>query len=194
MGKLLVGLLLGVAIFPIIVLGYLMLGLAPAAATAPPMPFEKFLAGTALHNRISREAPQRDLSSFTNQDVAAGADIYKKNCSMCHGLPTQPAPPIAKSMFPQAPQLLTPEGMVTDDPVGVTYWKVQNGIRLSGMPSFESILNEQQKWDVSAFLARADKLPPEAQEALKAGPDAAGPDSSNAPAKKWAPSLDPARR
>jgi len=179
-----VGLILGIAILPIIVLGYLMLGFAPAAATAPPMPFEQFLAGTALHNRISREAPQRDLATFTNQNIAAGADIYKKNCSMCHGLPTQPAPPIAKSMFPQAPQLLTPEGMVTDDPVGVSYWKVQNGIRLSGMPSFESILNEQQKWDVSAFLARADKLPPEAERALGAGSDITTAGSSAEPAKK----------
>src|SRR6202142_403527 len=178
MGKLLLGLLLGIAIFPFIVLVYLMLGLAPAAATAPPMPFERFLAGTALRNRISREAPTRDLSSFGNQDLAAGADVYKKNCSMCHGLPPQPAPAIAKAMFPEAPQLLTPEGMVNDDPVGVTYWNVQNGIRLSGMPSFESILNDQQKWNVSAFLARADKLPPEAQEALKPVPESAVPASS----------------
>jgi mono/diheme cytochrome c family protein len=71
-------------------------------------------------------------------------------------------------MYPEAPQLLTPEGMVTDDPVGVTYWKVQNGIRLSGMPSFAAILKDQEKWDVSALLARVNSLPPEGQEALKA--------------------------
>ncbi len=59
---------------------------------------------------------------------------------------------------------------MTDDPVGVTYWKVQNGIRLSGMPSFASILKDQQKWDVSALLARANRLPAEAQQALKNTP------------------------
>ena len=73
-------------------------------------------------------------------------------------------------MYPEAPQLLTPEGAVADDPVGVTYWKVQNGIRLSGMPSFGRILDEQSKWDVSALLARANALPPEATEALKLEP------------------------
>ena len=175
MGKLLAGLILGMVIFPALILAYLMLGLAPAAATAPPMPFERWIAGTALHNRISKEAPQRDVSGFTSQDLVAGAQVYKKNCSVCHGLPPLAAPGIAKLMFPEAPQLLTPEGMVTDDPVGVTFWKVQNGIRLSGMPSFESTLNDQQKWDVSAFLARADKLPPEAQEALKPAPESAVP-------------------
>jgi mono/diheme cytochrome c family protein len=65
--------------------------------------------------------------------------------------------------------------MVTDDPVGVTYWKVKNGIRLSGMPSFDSALTDQQRWDVSAMLARADELPPEAQATLKPGPGSAVP-------------------
>jgi mono/diheme cytochrome c family protein len=175
MGKFLAGLILGIMIFPALVVAYVMTGLAPAAATAPPMPFERFLAGTALEKRISREAPQKDVSSFTTQNLVAGAEIYKKNCAMCHGLPPQPAPQIAQSMFPGAPQLLTPEGMVTDDPVGVTYWKVKNGIRLSGMPSFDSALTDQQKWDVSAMLARADDLPPEAQSTLKPVPGSAVP-------------------
>jgi mono/diheme cytochrome c family protein len=175
MGKVLVGLLLGLLIFPAIVVAYVMLGFAPAAATAPPMPFEKFLAGTALEKRISLEAPQRDLSTFTDKDLVAGADVYRKNCAMCHGLPPQPPPPFANAMFPKAPQLLRIEGMVTDDPVGVTYWKVDNGIRLSAMPSFKGILTDEQKWDVSALLAHADDLPAPVKTALQPLPDAIAP-------------------
>lgn len=167
MGKLLLGLILGLLVFPVIVLMYLVLGLAPAASTAPPMPFERFIAGTALQKRISREAPKRDLSNFAVQDLVAGARTYDKNCATCHGSYQGPAPAIAREMYPEAPQLLTPQGMVTDEPVGVTYWKVQNGIRLSGMPSFGSILSEQEKWNVSALLAHANTLPPEAQDALR---------------------------
>jgi thiosulfate dehydrogenase len=168
-GKFLAGLILGILLFPVIVVVYLMLGLAPASSTAPPMPFERYIAGTALRNRISREAPKQDAASFTTWDLVAGARVYRKNCAVCHGDFQRPAPAIASSMYPPAPQLLTKDGMVTDDPVGVTYWKVQNGIRLSGMPSFESILKDQEKWDVSALLARVNALPPEAQEALQAG-------------------------
>ena len=184
MGKFLAGLIVGVVLFPVVILIYLMLGLAPAAATAPPMPFERFIAGTALNKRISREAPKRELSSFTDQDIAEGADVYKKNCAMCHGLPPQAAPAFAKSMFPQAPQLLTPEGWVIDDPVGVTYWKVQNGIRLSGMPSFGSILNERQRWDVSALLARANALTPGEQENLKPNAQDVIPPKPSGPVEK----------
>jgi thiosulfate dehydrogenase len=163
-----VGIVVGLIIFPLLVMVYLASGMAPAAATDPPMPFERFIAGTALHSRIAREAPNRDAAGLTTSDLVAGADVYKKNCSICHGAYQQPAPAISKAMFPGAPQLLIPEGMVTDDPVGVTYWKVQHGIRLSGMPSFESILNDQQIWDVSALLQQVNRLPAEAQEALKA--------------------------
>jgi thiosulfate dehydrogenase len=174
-GRFLAGLILGILLFPLTVMVYLMLGLAPAAASAPPMPFERYIAGTALQKRIRREAPRRDVASFATQDLIAGADVYKKNCAMCHGAFQQAAPAIAKAMFPEAPQLLTPRGMVTDDPVGVTYWKVQNGIRLSGMPGFASILKDQDKWNVSALLARVNTLPAEAQEALKTTPQAGLP-------------------
>lgn len=161
------GLVLGAVIFPLIVLLYLILGFAPAAATAPAMPFERFIAGTALEKRIGREAPHRELSSFTTEDLVEGAKMYRDNCAVCHGAYGQSAPRIADAMYPQAPQLLTPEGMVTDDPVGVTYWKVENGIRLSGMPGFAKILSDQQRWQVSALLAHANMLPPEVQNELK---------------------------
>jgi thiosulfate dehydrogenase len=167
-GKFLLGLIGGVILVPVGTVLYLASGNAPAATSAPPMPFERYIAGTALRNRIRREAPRKDVSSFSTQDMVAGAEVYKKNCAVCHGSYEQPAPLIAKGMYPEAPQLLTPEGMVTDDPVGVTYWRVANGIRLTGMPSFSNILSEQQEWQVSALLARVNKLPLEAQTALRA--------------------------
>jgi mono/diheme cytochrome c family protein len=57
--------------------------------------------------------------------------------------------------------------MVTDDPIGVTYWKVTHGIRLSGMPAFDTLLQENQRWQVSLLLAHADKLSPSVQAAIK---------------------------
>jgi thiosulfate dehydrogenase len=167
-GKFLLGLIFGIVLFPAGVILYLTSGNAPAATSAPPMPFERYIAGTALRNRINHEAPRKDASSFSTQDLVAGADIYKKNCAVCHGSYEQAAPPMANRMYPEAPQLLTSEGMVTDDPVGVTYWKVSNGIRLTGMPSFGDVLSDQQKWQVSAMLARINKLPLEAQAELRA--------------------------
>jgi hypothetical protein len=61
-------------------------------------------------------------------------------------------------MFPKPPELLRGTG-VTDDPRGETYWKVANGIRLTGMPSFNDSLSPTQMWQISLLLANADKLP-----------------------------------
>jgi mono/diheme cytochrome c family protein len=66
-------------------------------------------------------------------------------------------------MFPKAPQLFVrhEDGVVgvSDDPAGETYWKVANGIRLSGMPAFKDTLSTTEMWQVSLLLANADKLP-----------------------------------
>jgi mono/diheme cytochrome c family protein len=75
-------------------------------------------------------------------------------------------------MFPDAPALWEKHHNgevvgVSDDPPGETYWKVANGIRLSGMPSYKNVLTETEMWQVSLLLANADKpLPPAAVDIL----------------------------
>jgi len=146
-------------------LGYIALGLAPVATASTPLPFEKLLAGMALHARVQKDAPK--LSPIQPSDVVytAGAQIYRQNCAVCHGLPGQTQTAIAKGEFPKPPGFFNGED-VTDDPSGVTYWKVANGIRLTGMPGFGGSLSTEQMWQVSLLLANADKLPATVQAAL----------------------------
>ena len=170
MKSFLIGLIVGLLILPLAFAVYVASGRMPAATSDPPIPFEAVLAGAALHARIKREAPKRDVSSVATAELVSGADVYQKNCAVCHGLPGQTVPPVAKGEFPPPPQLFTVDGRVSDDPAGVTYWKVKNGIRLTGMPGFQASLEDQQMWQVTALVARADKLPPEVLDALKPAP------------------------
>jgi len=167
--KFLIGLVVGLLILPLLLFLYAMSGHFPAATSDPPIPGEAALAGAALAGRIKREAPNRDVSNFATSELVSGANIYQNNCAACHGLPNQPVPPVGQGEFPRPPQLFTVDGRVSDDPAGVTYWKVKNGIRLSGMPSFEKSLSDMQMWQVTALVARADKLPPQVTDALKPG-------------------------
>jgi thiosulfate dehydrogenase len=167
--KFLIGLIVGLLILPLLLFLYAMSGHFPAATSDPPIPGEAALAGAALEARIKREAPNRDVSNFATSELVSAANIYQNNCAVCHGLPNQPVPPVGQGEFPRPPQLFTVDGRVSDDPAGVTYWKVKNGIRLSGMPSFEKSLSDMQMWQVTALVARADKLPPQAMDALKPG-------------------------
>jgi hypothetical protein len=180
MKRFLIGLIVGFLLIPVLFVAFVMSGRMPVATSDPPIPLEKFLAKAGLYARIHREAPKRDVSGFTTADLMSGADVYRKDCAFCHGLPDQDRiGPAADGMFPDPPQLFTPMGEVTDDPAGVTYWKVKNGIRLTGMPGFHASLSEQQMWQVTALVAREDKLPPEVLDALKAAPSPA-PSSAGA--------------
>ena len=179
MGKFLFGLFLGLVLLPAVVYFYFSRGMAPVATSAPPMPFEKTFARMALHARLDKEVPKTVPISVDEPNLAAGAQVYKEHCAVCHGLPGQPQTAIAKGMFPDPPKLMEGKG-VTDDPPGESYWKVSGGIRMTGMPGFEKTLSTTQMWQVSLLCANADKLPATVKEALSG----AAPASSTASTKK----------
>ena len=169
MRKFLSGVILGLIVVPVGVFLYFSSGSAPVATSAPPMPFEKMLAGLALHARLDKEMPKSVPISADEAGYVAGAQIYKDQCAVCHGLPGQAQTAIAQGMFPKPPKLMDGKG-VTDDPPAESYWKVAGGIRMTGMPGFDKTLSTTQMWQVSLLVANADKLPKTAKDALSAVP------------------------
>ena len=162
-----IGVILGAIFVPACVYYYFSSGNAPAATASAAMPFEKMLAHMALSARIDKEMPKAVPIQPTEANFAAGAQIYRDNCAVCHSLPGQKESAIALGMYPKPPKLLEGKG-VTDDPAGESYWKVANGIRLTGMPGFRDALNETQMWQVSLLVAQADKLPKSVSDSLSA--------------------------
>lgn len=148
---------------------YFSTGMAPVATSAQAMPFEKTLANKALHARVEKEMPKTVPIQPSEAGYVAGAHDYVQHCAVCHGVPNQPQTAIAKGEFPKPPQLFKGKG-VTDDEPGETYWKIANGIRLTGMPGFKSSLSETQMWQVALLLANADKIPQAAKDALQQSP------------------------
>jgi len=168
MKKFLLGFVLGVVAVPAAAYFYLTSGRAPAATSDPAMPFERKIAGTALHAKLEKEMPRTAPLEANEGTYLAGARVYRAHCAVCHGLPNHTPPAMATGMFPPCPQLWEKDGMVADDPPGETFWKVKNGIRLTGMPGFNHALSSDEVWQVSLLLANADKLPPSVQAALAA--------------------------
>jgi thiosulfate dehydrogenase len=181
MGKFLIGVIVGLIVIPAGVYMYFSSGRAPVATSSEPMPFEKMLAGMALHARMDKEMPKSMPLNPDEASYVAGAQVYKENCAVCHGLPGQAQTAIAQGMFPKPPKLMEGKG-VTDDPPAESYWKVAGGIRLTGMPGFDKNLSTTQIWQVSLLLANADKLPKTAKDVLTASP--ATPDSKMMPDMK----------
>jgi thiosulfate dehydrogenase len=141
-------------------------GWIPANADATPGPIENWIAGTSLRATIDREAPKEpNPVPVTDQNLIAGVELYGQHCAICHGTAqgNASASPVAKGLYPLPPQLAT-DG-VEDDPQGHSFWKIQHGIRLTGMPSWKGALSDKQIWTLALFLKHMDKLPPAAQEA-----------------------------
>ena len=163
--KLIVGLLLGLLIVPFGAYLYFTGGSAPVATTDSDMPFEHYLAHKALDARIAKDMPKNIPIQPNEANYLAGAELYKQHCGVCHGLPLSPKTAIATGMYPRPPLLFEGKG-VTDDEPGESYWKIFNGIRLTGMPGFSKSLSETQIWQLALLVANAEKLPASAKAAL----------------------------
>lgn len=164
--RFLLGLILGLLVFPIGVYCYFRFGYAPVATAARPIPFEVSLAHMGLHQAIEKDAPKSASFEPTEPDLQNGAHLYREHCAVCHGVMGGTKTPTANGMYPKPPQLLHGKG-VTDDPAGETYWKVANGIRLTGMPAYKSSLTDKEMWQISFVMAQADKLPDSVKQILQ---------------------------
>ncbi len=173
MKRFVLGIIVGFLLVFVGVYGYFSTGMAPVATSAQAMPFEKRMANMALNARIKKEMP-KDVPVTANETTyMAGAMVYNDNCVACHGAPGQPMTTFAKGMYPRPPQLFKGKG-VTDDPPGETYWKVANGIRLTGMPAFKGSLSDNEMWQVAVLLANADKASDMAKSMITVPAKAAG--------------------
>ncbi|GAC1630839.1 MAG: hypothetical protein NVS9B14_01960 [Candidatus Acidiferrum sp.] len=157
------GLIVGILVGVLLVLGavylYFATGRAPVAVTSPEMPFERTMARMALHaymDKLPHPAPQVPADE---KNLLEGAKVYKENCAVCHGVPGGAPTAIAEGLAPRPPQLFKGTG-VTDDEEWESYWKVEGGIRMTGMPGFKGQLNETQIWQVAVLVKNADKISP----------------------------------
>jgi thiosulfate dehydrogenase len=163
-GKLFLGFLLGIVVVAVGAAAYLRWGPLPVAVADKPFPFEKNIVQVPLGARI---ASQMQTPPFgTGEDAfEGGAHVYRAQCAACHGTPGHDVP-YARHMYPAAPQLWKKHARgnvvgVSDDEPGETYWKVANGIRLTGMPSYNHVLSDTEMWQVTLLLKNADQQLPD---------------------------------
>jgi mono/diheme cytochrome c family protein len=169
--RFLFGVVIGLLLLPFGAWYWFTHGRPPVAVADAPLPFERQITSMPLHSRIAREMPQSVPVVANEATFVAGAHIYRQQCAYCHGVSGNPSQ-VGPHMFPDAPPLWEKHSAdvvgVSDDPPGETYWKVANGIRLSGMPAYKAVLSETEMWQVSLLLANANKpLPPSALDLLK---------------------------
>jgi thiosulfate dehydrogenase len=167
------GIIVGILFTLVVIFGgtyfYFAGGHAPVATKAPEMPFEHKLAHIAQDAYLDKLPHLKSPVAEDETNFLAGAKVYKEHCAVCHGLPGEPKTAIADGMFPPPPQLFRGTG-VTDDEAWETYWKVNGGLRMTGMPAFADHLGETKMWQVSVLVKNADKISPAVKAELASGP------------------------
>jgi len=96
-----------------------------------------------------------------------GAATYRELCNGCHGGPGVRAEPFAQGLYPDPADLLS--GLTQKEwKDHQLYWIIDNGIKMTAMPSFDAVTNEQERLEIVAFLRRLPGMTPEEYKSLTA--------------------------
>jgi putative copper resistance protein D len=91
----------------------------------------------------------RPAIPYLATSVAQGAALYRVHCASCHG-PSARGDGPAGAGLPKRPADLTAPH-TNDHTAGDMFWWLTHGMGL-GMPSFQSVLSEDERWDLINFL------------------------------------------
>jgi len=164
------GFVLGIAAAVLVALlaifGYVRFGFFDPRADIEIGALESKIAMPALDASVDRHAPEiQDPIQSTEANLIAGMKIYQEDCASCHGDVNHPHASLADAFYPRAPQFAED---APDMPENQNFYIIEHGIRLSGMPAWKETLNNQQLWQVTAFLSHMNKLSPQVSDAWKA--------------------------
>jgi mono/diheme cytochrome c family protein len=96
-------------------------------------------------------ADKKSPLTVDEKTLASGKAVFKDKCQRCHGpggLGDGPDadPDVSEDMD------LTVAKRADRNPDGVVFYKVMNGRKRPKMPAFKEELNEQQVWEVVAYV------------------------------------------
>jgi mono/diheme cytochrome c family protein len=146
-------------------------GYVDFAADQRPSFVETKLAMAAVDASTDRRATdQKNPVAPTEENVAAGAKLYLDHCAGCHGVPSNPDSPFARSFYPPVPGFFqeTPDMSESQN-----FYIIRHGIRWTGMPAWGNTLTDTQTWQIVTFLNNIWKLPPAAKKVFGPAPAAA---------------------
>jgi thiosulfate dehydrogenase len=147
-----------------IVLGALLishLGLYPIGADNPPSSIERTLAGRAMDVYAEKHKPAGENPvQLTPAALTEGATEYEEHCAFCHGGAKAKISPMQNKFNPPVPQLIN---RIPHDDDAWLFWVTKHGVRMTGMPSWDGVMSDDEMWKVIAFIKHSDKLPPEVQ-------------------------------
>ncbi len=171
--RFLIGFLTAVVLVSLALFCYVRFGFVDPRADLEPGSLEMKVAMPALDASVDRRAPDvKNPIQVTEENLLAGMKIYQSDCAGCHGDIAHRHAPFGDSFYPRVPQFVED---APDMPENQNFYIIQHGVRLSGMPAWQTSLKESEMWQVTTFLSNMDKLPPPVLAAWKTAATEPGP-------------------
>lgn len=147
--------------------GAIALGMAEVAATAPHSRPVEWLLATARERAIAARAGELIVPPLDDPRLLRrGIVLYHRHCVACHGAPGVAPAPWAAGLNPFPPPLHDAPGPPPADHAARTFWVIDNGIRMTGMPAFGVALSDEETWAVTAVVERLRELSAEEYAAM----------------------------
>jgi mono/diheme cytochrome c family protein len=130
-----------------------MLGALLAGCTAdkPPSREESTLADAAKDVVIPLEAGKmKNPLPETDEVVSQGQQVFLESCALCHGPDGRAQTNIGRNMYPHAMDLHSAHVQHWSD--GELFWIIRNGVRLTGMPSWQSSISDNDTWKLTRYI------------------------------------------
>ena len=139
--------------------------------------------------RHAVDRPPADIGEASR--VQAGARIYASaGCVNCHGAPGVKWAKFSEGLNPDPPDLKEATGDLSPAEI---FWVVQNGIRMTGMPSFGAAgFSDDDIWSIAAFAKKFPTVSEADYKAWTTPPAEAGPQPSAPAPSQAAPVPAPA--
>lgn len=81
--------------------------------------------------------------------AAAGAEVFRNNCEVCHGQQGHGDGPAGASLDPAPKNLPELSTTVTDD---YLFWRISTGKDGTSIVAWKGVLTEEQIWQVISFI------------------------------------------
>ncbi len=88
----------------------------------------------------------------TPEMISNGAKNFDAMCAQCHLAPEMEPTELHLGLYPQPPIFYKAEKKHETHGLANTFWVIQNGLKLTGMPAWGDFHTDTQIWEMVAFL------------------------------------------
>ncbi|MGA8272642.1 MAG: cytochrome c [Candidatus Sulfotelmatobacter sp.] len=92
----------------------------------------------------------------TDEVVSQGQEVFLGNCAQCHNADGRGDTVVGRHMYPPAMDLTSSHVQHWSE--AELFWIIQNGVRLTGMPAWQSTISEDSIWKLARFIHKLPTL------------------------------------